>query len=636
VRKKLAALVVAAFAVAVMAGRGDVVASPPTTTRASVASDGTQANATSLYPVISADGRFVAFTSDASNLAPNDTVLCPGPPTRSCSDIFVHDTLTGVTESASVNDSGSGGNYHSYYPTISSDGSVVAFVSEASNLVSGAAGLQVYVRDIPSGTTTVASVDSTGIIGNGHTQPPIAVSGDGRFIAFASRASNLVQEDTFTGPDDVFLHDMQTGMTSRVSETSDGVPANSYSCCAAISADGRYVAYASTANNLGPHDSFPGQDVYVYDRVLGNTELVSIGQAGSGANDNSCPIDPGCIAISADGRHVAFVSSASNLVPSDTNGKFDVFVRDRQLNTTERVSVGSADEQGIDYSCPILLSSFPCVGISANGRFVTFHSLANNLVSGDTNYSWDVFIRDRQAKITMRASVSGGGDQSIFGGNFGSPNGGASKIAFVSCSEHLVADDTNRVCDVFVRDLQDSNGDGVADPFDFATDWDADLAANPVETKCDSNPLSAISGPERIDTAGDDDGDGLVNEALPAGAAAFDCDGDGYVGSVEAGATTSDQDPCGASGWPSDIVSTDASANRLDLQDLGSFVAPVRRLGTSPGHPNFSARWDLVQGSVVGPAINVQDIAALLTGASGYPPMFGGQRAFGQVCPYEP
>jgi hypothetical protein len=168
------------------------------------------------------------------------------------------------------------------------------------------------------------------------------------------------------------------------------------------------------------------------------------------------------------------------------------------------------------------------------------------------------------------------------------------------------------------------------------SDDDRDGMVDTLESACGSDAFSAPSSPERIDTPGDDDGDTFVNEGLPAGAGAFDCDGDGYMGSVEGGATTSDQDPCGASGWPSDIVSTDASANRLDLQDLGSFVAPVRRLGTSPGHPRFGARWDLVPGSVVGPAINVQDIGALFTGASGYPPMLGGQRAFGLTCPFAP
>ena len=153
---------------------------------------------------------------------------------------------------------------------------------------------------------------------------------------------------------------------------------------------------------------------------------------------------------------------------------------------------------------------------------------------------------------------------------------------------------------------------------------------------CGANAIGPSSVPERTDTPGDDDGDTLVNEPLPPGAQAFDCDGDGYIGSREGSITTSDQDPCGGTGWPSDLLPGGLFPNTLTVQDVASFVTPVRRLGTSLGDQNFSARWDLVPGSVVGATINVQDIIVLVTGATGYPPMFGGQRAFGNACPYPP
>ena len=153
---------------------------------------------------------------------------------------------------------------------------------------------------------------------------------------------------------------------------------------------------------------------------------------------------------------------------------------------------------------------------------------------------------------------------------------------------------------------------------------------------CGSNAASAASVPERTDTPADDDGDTLVNEALPPGADAFDCDGDGFIGATETHVTTSDQDPCGGNGWPSDLVPGPWQPNTLNIEDLGSFLMPVRRLGTSAGDAAFDIRWDLMPGSTGGPTIDIADLAAMINGPSGYPPMFGGLRAYGKTCPYAP
>ncbi len=139
----------------------------------------------------------------------------------------------------------------------------------------------------------------------------------------------------------------------------------------------------------------------------------------------------------------------------------------------------------------------------------------------------------------------------------------------------------------------------------------------------------------------DDDGDTQVDEALPAGAAGYDCDGDGYKGSAEAAifspVTTGDQDPCGTNGWPAEIVSSGSlpTANRVNLPDIQSFLMPVRRLNTSPGDDYFDVRWNLVPGATIGKQINVQDLQNL---AFLFPPMLGGvTRAFnGPVCPWPP
>jgi hypothetical protein len=169
-------------------------------------------------------------------------------------------------------------------------------------------------------------------------------------------------------------------------------------------------------------------------------------------------------------------------------------------------------------------------------------------------------------------------------------------------------------------------------------DLDCDGFPNALEAACGSDLLDTSSTPERIDggSLADEDRDHQYNEALPPGAEAYDCDGDGFVGIAEASITTSDQDPCGATGWPSDLVPGLFQPNTLNVQDVASFLTPVRRLGKSPPHPDYNARWDLVPGGIIGGAINVQDIAATIAGGSGYPPMFGGARAFGKACPWAP
>ncbi len=173
-------------------------------------------------------------------------------------------------------------------------------------------------------------------------------------------------------------------------------------------------------------------------------------------------------------------------------------------------------------------------------------------------------------------------------------------------------------------------------------DTDGDGVADAVEAACGSDPQGETSVPERVDgifQGQDDDGDTQIDEPLPGAAAGQDCDGDGYTGSLElsifAPVTDRDQDPCGLDGWPSNLVDGDLGANRADIQDVVGFVAPYNHMGTSPGDAYFDARWDLVpgQGFSIG-YINIHDIMSLVAGAGGYPPMFGGERAFGHDCPW--
>jgi hypothetical protein len=187
-------------------------------------------------------------------------------------------------------------------------------------------------------------------------------------------------------------------------------------------------------------------------------------------------------------------------------------------------------------------------------------------------------------------------------------------------------------------DTPDLDGQGNAcDPDD-----DNDKVYDIDEQNCGGNATNGAIRPERTDLPGDDNSNGQTNEALPAGSQNYDCDGDGFKGTTESHVGTSNQDPCGSSGWPADINSTGLSTNKLDIQDLASFVAPVRRLNTSPGDLDFNARWDLIPGTTIGDHINVTDLSAAVSGQTGYPPMFAplppatGGRAFGQTCPWAP
>jgi Tol biopolymer transport system component len=346
------------------------------TIRVSVASDGTEGNGNSVFPSISADGRYVAFTSRATNLVEGDT--------NGFADIFVHDTQTGQTIRVSVASDGTEGNSFSLVPSISADGRYVAFESHATNLVAGDTNdLQdIFVHDTQTGQTIRVSVASDGTESDNRSFGA-STSADGRYVAFYSEATNLVSNDT-NGFWDVFVHDTQTGQTIRVSVASDGTEGNNDSFTAAISADGRYVAFWSYATNLVSDDTNGFADIFVHDTQTGQTIRVSVASDGTEGNDDSIFT----ASISADGRYVAFYSEATNLVEDDTNGFADIFVHDTQTGQTIRVSVASDGTEGNDY--------INRPSISADGRYVAFESYASNLVPEDTNGYNDVFRAPNQ------------------------------------------------------------------------------------------------------------------------------------------------------------------------------------------------------------------------------------------------
>src|SRR5690606_542044 len=267
-----------------------------------------------------------------------------------------------------------------------------------------------------------------------------AISADGRYVAFHSSAFELVADDT-NAVWDVFVHDRQTGVIDRVSVSSNGDQATfGDSFLPSISPNGRYISFASGAPDLTAGDTNGVDDIFVHDRGTGDTERVSLNSDGEEANSNSY-----ASALSADGRFVAFESDASNLVTDDTNGMRDIFIHDRQTGQTRRVSVALAGQPN---------GASSDVSISADGRYVAFSSLASNLVEDDGNGSYDVFVHDLQSESISRVSLDSNGSEGD-GDSFEpamSPDGRF--ISFTSRATNLVADDTNGVADVFVHDRQ--------------------------------------------------------------------------------------------------------------------------------------------------------------------------------------
>lgn len=420
-----------------------------------------QANSWSEDSDISRDGRFVTFSSFASNLVPGDT--------NRLRDVFVRDVVAGTTERVSVaSDGAQTQRGDSWDPAISDDGRFVVFYSVASNLVlGGTSDSGTYVHDRVGGTTERVSVNDAGEPANAPVWTDTDISGDGRYVVFVSTASNLVPNDAFNcgvgGYSwhcfDIYVRDRAAGTTRRVSVSSDGEPGNSSSVSPSISSNGRYVAFESGASNLAPGGQRGG--IFAHDLNTGRTELVSQAMDGGSANGPS-----GEPSISSSGRFVAFGSRASNLVPADTNtycandfgggppdptlyNCWDVFVRDRLRGTTERVSVDSTGREANNWSGG--------AAISSSGRFVAFVSQATNLVSGDLNGYWDVFIHDRLTHVTVRQSVSDDLTEANNHSYFARISGDGSAVSFASWATNLVPEDT-AMCgivncmDIFVRD----------------------------------------------------------------------------------------------------------------------------------------------------------------------------------------
>ena len=364
--------------------------------------------------------------------------------TNGVSDVFLKDTATGTVIRVSTSSSGTEGNASSSANGVSADGRFVLFESTATNLVSGDTnGIRdVFVKDTLSGTTTRVSTSSSGAEANGSYTTARAISSDGRYVVFdgSGGTTNLVANDT-NGVVDGFMKDLVTGITTRITTTANGAQASGGdSSPTAISADGRFVAFISSATNLVTGDTNGVQDGFIKDTISGTVTRVTTDSTGGQLSALST-----VTSISSDGRYVGFWSTATNLVSGDTNGVRDAFVKDTVTNQTIAVSVTSSGTAGNAQSAVF--------AISADGRYVGFDSSASDLVSGDTNGVRDAFVRDIITGTTTRVSLSTNGTQANGASYAQSLSADGRIVLFQSSGSNLISGDSNGVFDSFTRDL---------------------------------------------------------------------------------------------------------------------------------------------------------------------------------------
>lgn len=381
----------------------------------------------SSFPRVSADGQYVVFFSDANNLV-------PGMP-DGFDMVYRKNMITNEVELVSSTPSGEPANAYSYFPDISADGRYVSFISLASNLGysggTGGMGAHLYVKDMERGTVTHAGPSNSDM----HK-----ISADGRYVAYNAYPSD--EETQFA------LYKYDVNAATKTPVIAD--VATDYN--AAISADGRFVSFDD------------GNSVYVKDTFTDTFELVSsdaVGNEGNGIDSNS--------EISADGRYVVFSASSNNLVPDDTNDSWDLFRKDTATGAVMRLNTDSAGNQTSGSS----QYSFYSTGISADGRFVTFDDLDDNLVSNDSNEYGDVFVKDTETGATSRLSTDESGNESNSGSGNPAISADGFLVAFASIASNLVPDDVNARADVFLalNDLPFIAGRPDLDTWDNGVYW---------------------------------------------------------------------------------------------------------------------------------------------------------------------
>lgn len=388
-------------------------------------------------PALSADGRWLAFISSADNLVDGN----PANDTNDQPDAFLLDLQTGAIRLVSDQAGGGPSNGPATEVDVSGDGRYVAFVSEATNLLptdANGAASDVFVADTQTGSLTLASRrGATGNQGDGASWN-VSITGDGTKVAFTSYAKNLVGGDTNNQPD-AFVRDLAASSISRVSTNSNGKQVKSATLKASISANGSTVAFQNSASTLVSGDTNGSRDVFVKVLGTGKTLRVSLANSGAQANGDSSLYD-----LSSNGKIVVFTSDATNLVANDDNGYTDTFLRDRTAESTIRASRrGTTEANGASYGA----------AVSPDGAYVAFTTTATNLGGGvaDANGSAaDVFEFEVATKDLRRVAVDTTGGWAD-GANFDPTYGTSSLIAFASFATDLAASDTNTASDVFTR-----------------------------------------------------------------------------------------------------------------------------------------------------------------------------------------
>lgn len=412
-------------------------AGPGSTIRMSIHTDGSEGDLDSQFPAVSTDGNLVAFQSDATTLVGGDN--------NGKRDIFVRNRTTGETTRVSLTAGGGEADGDSYSPAISGDGTIFAYVSDATNLAAGDTNQasDIFVYDSTAGTVTRVSVGVGGAQANGASWGP-AISADGKKIVFVSNATNLVAGDTNDAAD-VFLYNRVTQTTTRLSVTAAGIQGDGDSIDPTISDDGTIVAFSSLATTFAAADSNTNNDIYIKTLATGALQCLTLANDGSASDDGSF-----LPKLSSNGRYVAFTSRATNLLATggDINGKQDVYVYDRQAvggaltlvsKTATALGNGDSGQYGLD--------------ISDDGSLVVFESSARNLLgnSVDTNNKSDIFLWTQNTGALSRMSVSTLGDQANGTSRHPALAGDGTLTAFDSYASNLVSNDTNSAYDVFIH-----------------------------------------------------------------------------------------------------------------------------------------------------------------------------------------